>query len=76
MPDPPTPSRKTSRRYSHHHTKPHGRAATRSTISSSRVAPPPPAPYTSSLYDTDQFEVDAIFSAHSDGMIVILRRAS
>ena len=79
MPDPPTPSRKLSRRHNHHNKYGHdtrGRGATRYMISASRVAPPPPAPHTAPLFDADQFEVDAIFSAHSDGMIVILRRAS
>jgi hypothetical protein len=80
MPDPPTPSRKTTRRHQHHHhTRQHetrGRATARLMFPASRIAPPPPAPHTSPLYDAAQFEVDAIFSAHSDGMVVILRRAS
>lgn len=82
MPDPPTPSRKTTRRHHHHHRQldTRGRAsaavATRLVFPSSRVVPPPPAPHTSPLCDAAQFEVDAIFSAHSDGMVVILRRAS
>lgn len=78
MPDPPTPSRKTTRRHYHHHRQheTRGRAGTRFMLPTSRIAPPPPAPHTAPIYDAAQFEVDAIFSAHSDGMVVILRRAS
>ncbi|KAF9525481.1 hypothetical protein CPB83DRAFT_859319 [Crepidotus variabilis] len=88
MPEPPTPSRRSANTKrsgngggreiytTRHGSRYRGDSVGSNTLVSSRVAPPPPAPNTSSLYDVEHFEVDAIFSAHSDGMIVILRRAS
>lgn len=73
MPEPSSPSRY---RHGARGGRPHNanQYPSRSTPISGRPVRPPS--YSPTDEDSEQFRVDAIFSAHSDGLMVILRRAS
>ncbi|KAF8157996.1 hypothetical protein B0H34DRAFT_437579 [Crassisporium funariophilum] len=79
MPEPPTPSRhrkgSTSRGNGNGNSRSQrsGTHVSRSTPTGGRLRGPTYSPTSDA---SEQFLVDAIFSAHSDGLMVILRRAS
>ena len=78
MPEPPSPTRhrhgSTSRGLNARTGRAHNYPPSRSTPNAGRSTRPPS--HSPLDEESEQFTVDAIFSAHSDGLMVILRRAS